>query len=205
MDIRGKTVMVLGGYGEVGLAVCRRLFDEGPGALLVTSLLRHEAESAVAQLSQEAPLDCALVPLFGNIFVRWSLKDLSRQELQTDPGHVSTMIADSMGELTEEILTSSTLYRFIVDNRPHIIVDCVSTATGLAYQNIYQSYAQFFSDPARPLRHCRTGPGERPVRAVGGLHTAAHPPRSDPQRGYETGRYRRLPENGHHGHGRHGA
>ena len=143
MDIRGKTVMVLGGYGEVGLAVCRRLFDEGPGALLVTSLLRHEAESAVAQLSQEAPLDCALVPLFGNIFVRWSLKDLSRQELQADPGHVSAMIADSMGELTEEILTSSTLYRFIVDNRPHIIVDCINTATGLAYQNIYQSYAQF--------------------------------------------------------------
>jgi FlaA1/EpsC-like NDP-sugar epimerase len=38
MEIRNKRVMVLGGGGLVGMAVCRRMLEESPDELIVCSL-----------------------------------------------------------------------------------------------------------------------------------------------------------------------
>ena len=50
MDIQRKTVLVLGGWGLVGTAICRRLVKENPKRIIITSLLEREAKEAVAQL-----------------------------------------------------------------------------------------------------------------------------------------------------------
>ena len=55
MDITGKKVMVLGGWGLVGAAACRRLFSEKPKTVIVASLLKKEAEDACETYSKEAP------------------------------------------------------------------------------------------------------------------------------------------------------
>jgi len=50
MEIKGRTILVLGGYGLVGMAVCRQLMYEDPKSLIVSSLLEDEAYKAVERL-----------------------------------------------------------------------------------------------------------------------------------------------------------
>lgn len=134
--------MVFGGYGEVGSAVCRQLLLYNPKELIVTSLRKEEALSAVEELSREVPKSCKVIPWYGNIFVRWSLKDTPASEISVTPEYLHYMVNDIFEELTEEIISSSTLYRVILEYRPEIIVDCINTSTALAYQNVYQYYEE---------------------------------------------------------------
>jgi len=140
MDIKGKTVMILGGYGQVGSAVSRCLLSEEPAHLIVTSLRKEEVQAAVERLMPEAPGPCRLTPMHGNLFVRWSLKDVPPGEIAATRHYQRQVTEDVMGDLTEEVLTSSTLYRLISEHRPEIIIDCLNTATALAYQDVYQCY-----------------------------------------------------------------
>ncbi len=134
--------MVLGGYGEVGIAISRQLLLYSPKELIVTSLQQTEALAAVEELSREAPGSCKLTPFHGNLFVRWSLKDIPPWEISASPEYQRRVVDDNLSGLTKEILTSSTLYKVILEYRPEIIVDCINTATALAYQNIYHCYKE---------------------------------------------------------------
>ncbi len=146
MDINGKTIMILGGYGEVGMAVCRLVLKYNPARLVITSLREEEAVSAVNELSQEASESCSLVPFYGNMFVRWELKDKTLLEIAQDDMLLKKTVDDNLGELTDEMITSSTLYKAVIEHKPHIIVDCINTATALAYRNIFQSYESLIKD-----------------------------------------------------------
>ena len=53
MDVAGKSVLVLGGYGLVGQAVARRLIPEAPRRIVLLSLRREEAEEAVEDLVRD--------------------------------------------------------------------------------------------------------------------------------------------------------
>ena len=69
MDIQNKTVLVLGGWGLVGSAICRKLMEEKPKRIVVSSLLESEAKEAVALLRAEFPKagKSAFIPWWGNI------------------------------------------------------------------------------------------------------------------------------------------
>jgi len=142
LEIMDKTVMVLGGYGEVGIAISRQLLLYSPKELIVTSLQQSEALAAVEELSREASGSCKLTPFHGNLFVRWSLKDIPPWDLSASPENQRRVVDDNLSGLTKEILMSSTLHKVIVEYRPEIIVDCINTATALAYQNIYHLYKE---------------------------------------------------------------
>jgi hypothetical protein len=45
-----------------------------------------------------------------------------------------------MESFSDDILHRSTIYKIISRHKPHIIIDAVNTATGLAYQDIYRGY-----------------------------------------------------------------
>jgi len=137
MDIKGNKVLILGGWGLVGLAVCRRILEEQPGELIILSLEKWQSDEAVEILSKIT--DTKLVAEWGNIFVRKSLKDLSRKQIIFDNTHRSLLINDVLNDLSEEILDNSFLYQIIRKHQPHIIVDCVNSATSLAYQDIFTS------------------------------------------------------------------
>ena len=96
MDVRGKKVMVLGGYGEVGFAICRELLHQHPKALVVTSLRKEEALTAVGELRKEASNSVQLTPIHGNLFVRWSMKDASREEILSNPRYQSWLVEDAL-------------------------------------------------------------------------------------------------------------
>ncbi len=44
MDIKGKTILVLGGWGLIEQAICRRLIPEKPGKIVITSLHKRDAD-----------------------------------------------------------------------------------------------------------------------------------------------------------------
>jgi len=150
MEIKGNKLMVLGGFGEVGFAMCRRYLREDPSELIVSSLRKEETAEAITKLRPETPSSCKLIPVYGNLFVRWALKDFTREEILSNPQYQRWLVDDIFGELTEEILTSSTLYRVILKHRPKFIVDTINTATALAYQNVYQSYNDISQDLQSP-------------------------------------------------------
>ena len=139
MDIRNRKVMVLGGFGLVGLAVVRKLAQENPAEIIIGSLLEQEALEGVKQIKQEVRR-MRITPVWGNIFIRDSLKDLPREEIMNNPDYRARLVADTMEPLDEEIMAHSTLHQLISRHRPHIIIDTVNSATGMAYQDIYHSY-----------------------------------------------------------------
>ncbi len=140
MDIKGKTVLVIGGWGLVGSAVCRKFMEEQPRRMVVTSLLKEEALEAVEHLQQQYPSAGRnfFVPWWGNIFVRHQLKDLAREEILADATYRAMVIDDILDELTPQVLKRSSLYHLLLEYKPDIVVDCVNSATAIAYQDIFQ-------------------------------------------------------------------
>ncbi|MGA9362964.1 MAG: short-chain dehydrogenase [Bacteroidota bacterium] len=147
MEIEHKTVLVLGGWGLVGSAVCRRIMGEKPGRLVVTSLLRREAEEIVQTLRQEYPGlgKDFFIPWWGNIFVRHEMKNLSREEILHDPRLRACLLEDTLGELTDAVLKRSTIYRLLSKFKPTILIDCINSATAIAYQDVFQSAREVLS------------------------------------------------------------
>ncbi len=140
MDIQGKTILVIGGWGLVGSAVCRKFMAEHPRRIVVTSLRKEEALEAVAALRHDFP-DAGtkfFIPWWGNIFVRDQLKDLPRETIIGSATYRAMLIEDMLDELSGPVLKRSSLYRLLQKYRPDIVVDCVNSATGIAYQDIYQ-------------------------------------------------------------------
>jgi hypothetical protein len=65
---------------------------------------------------------------------------LNRNELLEDPVRRRKMIHDMVDELDTKMLKESCIYQMLAKFKPDIIIDCINTATGIAYQNIYSSY-----------------------------------------------------------------
>jgi len=141
MNIQGRTVLVLGGSGLVGTAICRKLVDERPKRIIVTGLLRSEAEDAVATLRREYPSAGRnfFVPWWGNIFVRHTLKDTRREDIINNPSTRGMLIEDILDELDRHVLQRSALNRLLHSHRPDVIIDCINSATAIAYQDIFSS------------------------------------------------------------------
>jgi NAD(P)-dependent dehydrogenase (short-subunit alcohol dehydrogenase family) len=152
VDIEGKNALVLGGNGLVGMAVCRRLLARRPAGLVVASLRRDEAEAGAGELRRAFPEAAERIrPAWGDILLRAEWQDGQpgvhpRTSVLADPVKRRRLVADILDELNEDILQSSLLYQLILGTAPgmdrtpaQIVVDCVNTATAVAYQNIFQT------------------------------------------------------------------
>ena len=141
MDIHGRTVLILGGSGLVGLAVARRLLRHEPRSLVLTALTRDEAEDAVRELREEGevPAGTDLVAEWGDLFLPEAVKDRSRASVLADAEVRGHLLDDLYGQLTAETVERSALGALVLRHRPDIVVDCVNTATVLAYQNLFES------------------------------------------------------------------
>jgi hypothetical protein len=138
MDLSGKRVLVLGGYGLVGQAVARRLLEEKPAEVILLSLKREEAEEAVQAVAGEAG-ETHLAAAWGDVFAFADLKDLPRREVYAQPAERARLIESLLEPLSEAAAAQYFLYRLVTETRPDVIVDSVNTATGIAYQDIYKT------------------------------------------------------------------
>jgi NAD(P)-dependent dehydrogenase (short-subunit alcohol dehydrogenase family) len=141
VDIAGKSVLILGGYGLVGQAVARRLIRESPRRLVLLSLHREEAEEAVAAVEAEAGA-IEVEPAWGDVFTFTDVKDAPRRDTFSDAKQRARLIESLIAPLTEEAAAGYYLHELIVTRRPDVIVDAVNTATGIAYQDIYKTSGQ---------------------------------------------------------------
>lgn len=141
MVITNKSVLVLGGWGLVGSAICRKLMEENPKQIILTSLKESEAKEACETMRREYPKAGRkfFVPWWGNIFVRNEFKDLTREEILNDQHKRTKFLDDVIEELTPEVLERSSLYQLITKYKPDIVIDCINSATAIAYQDIFQS------------------------------------------------------------------
>ncbi len=140
MELKGSTVLILGGAGLVGEAVARALLDHGPRRVVIAGLLQEEAEESVAELKEEfADGDARIDPFWGDLFVPDDMKDRPRWELLDDPVARNRLVNDLYGELTDEVYRRSALGRLLLDVRPDVVIDSINTAGALAYQNFFSS------------------------------------------------------------------
>ncbi len=126
MNINGKKVLILGGYGLVGTAVCRELLTQRPAEIVLHSLREEEAEEARQQALSEAG-GTHISTAHGNIL-----------GLVNEVDRLDEVWAH-LRQLEDQNLPSFKLYRLLTELRPDIVVDCVNTATAIAYADVYTS------------------------------------------------------------------
>jgi hypothetical protein len=129
LNIEGRKVLVLGGYGLVGIAVCRELLARRPREIQIHSLRASESEEARRELVPEQG-DTILSVSCGDIF---GLAEREGGWPQADRIHAQ------LGALTDAALPDFLLYRLLVEGRPDLVIDCVNTATGIAYRDIFSA------------------------------------------------------------------
>ena len=126
MDIKGHKVLVLGGYGLVGIAVCRELLPRRPAEIQIHSLRREESEEARSELAEEAG-DTRLTVSWGDIF---GLNHEAPRRAQ---------IHSQLAQLSDDNLGAFLLHSLLNEARPQIVIDCVNTATGIAYRDMFHA------------------------------------------------------------------
>lgn len=138
MDIAGRRVVILGGSGLVGMAIARRLLPFGPARLVVGGLREEEARGAVEELALEPGAgDVELVPTWGNLFLREADRERPRAELAAEATSRRALLEDLFGPLDEEAFRRTALFTLLETHRPHLVIDCVNTATAIAYQDLF--------------------------------------------------------------------
>ena len=140
MDIRNRTVLVLGGWGLVGSAICHKLMEERPKRMVVTSLLEREAVAAAHALQRDFPKAGKkfFVPWWGDIFVRHALKDKPRDELLRKESTRQMLIDDLLDDLSQEVLERSSIFHLLTKYKPDVVIDCINSATAIAYQDVFK-------------------------------------------------------------------
>ncbi len=145
MDLSGRRVMVLGGSGLVGRAVARRILDYRPRHLVLLGLRESEVTEAAEELARRQA-GVEIVTVWGDVFLPADLANLDRAQILADPALRSRLLADTFGELSEEILRRSQFFQLLMRFRPEIVIDCINTATAFAYQNVYSSALELLQD-----------------------------------------------------------
>lgn len=141
MDIKNKTVLILGGWGLVGSAVARRIVEDKPKKIILTSLKKEEAESICSELKAEFRKPQGFFePWWGNIFVRNEFKDMPREKYLNDHNKRMKVLHDIVNEMNEDMLKKTSFYNMMKKYKPDIVIDCINTATAIAYQDLYHAY-----------------------------------------------------------------
>lgn len=160
MNIKGTTVLVLGGAGMVGRAVCRELMGEEPARIVVASMAEPEVRAAIEGLTEEhrrlgslrgkplAPVE--FIPEWGNIFVREGLHHRTFGDIVSDPAARRQLVHDTFEPLDAEALAHFFLYQMVTRHNPDIIVDAVNTATGVAYSDVFSRAREVLADLDAP-------------------------------------------------------
>jgi hypothetical protein len=126
LNIENRKILVLGGYGLVGMAVCRELLTRKPREIQIHSLRIEESEKAREELSPEAG-DAAISVSAGDLFGL------------TEGGSRREKIRAELHPLSDDHLSVFLLYRLLAESKPDVVIDCINTATGIAYGDIFKS------------------------------------------------------------------
>ncbi len=144
MQITGAKILILGGWGLVGSAICRKLMSHNPAKLIITSLRESEAKEAVEDLRKEYKnVDPNMFEAkWGNLFTRNEWKDNPPSDVINNKDSRNKLIEDIFNDLDNEVLSNSSLYTVMKETSPDLVIDCINTATGIAYLDIFKTTNQ---------------------------------------------------------------
>jgi len=134
MELRDRTVMILGGSGLVGHAVARRLLGAAPRRVVLVALFEDEVR-ATARALEPYRGRTTIEVAWGNVFLPASLAPLERGSVMANPEHRRLMLQDLLSELTDDVFHRSFLSRLLLKYKPDAVVDSINTATAFAYQD----------------------------------------------------------------------
>lgn len=156
MNIENTTILVLGAAGMVGMAVCRELIEERPARIIVHALHEPRMHEAIAglqaelerfnRLSDAPPHSVEFVGEWGNVLVRDGLHTRSMASIMASPEDRRAVTLDILevpaSEQDHSALERFWLYQVIQRHRPDIVVDCINTATAIAYTDLHTTARQ---------------------------------------------------------------
>lgn len=148
MEIKDRTILILGGSGMVGRAVARKLLDFKPARIVLVALTEAEVVDAKDELNQIAG-STRIEALWGNIFVPSSVAKLTNAERIENPEHRRAVLDDLLGDMDDDVLHRSFLYEVFDKYKPEAVVDGINTATALAYTDVYHSAGQLLAAARR--------------------------------------------------------
>src|SRR5262245_3546078 len=131
-----KTIFILGGAGLVGTQISYQVArDLKPERIVIASLYENEVREHVQQLRKEFP-GIQFVELWGNIFVRAEFARSDRGDLLTNASRRRALYEDLFGSL-DGAYERSMLASAIRKHGADVLIDCVNTASGISYQDVY--------------------------------------------------------------------
>jgi hypothetical protein len=131
-----KTIFILGGAGLVGTQISYQVArDLRPEKIIVASLFQKEVRDLVHDLRKEFPA-IKFVELWGNIFVRSEFTRADRDELLASRPRRRALYDDLYGPL-DEAYDRSTLAKAVREHGADVLIDCINTASGISYQDVY--------------------------------------------------------------------
>ena len=133
MNIENRKILVLGGYGMVGMAVCRELLVRKPSEIQIHSFRMEESEAACQELAPEAG-STRLTPSAGDLFGLAEAGTSKRERIRAE---LQRLDAKDLGKFL--------LYNVLVEAKPDAVIDCVNTSTGIAYGDIFKAAERVLS------------------------------------------------------------
>src|SRR3989442_2102185 len=148
MELRDRTVMILGGSGLVGQAVARRVLAASPRRVVLVALFEEEVQAAAASLEPHRGR-AAIAMEWGDVFRPAALAKLGRGTVVASAEHRAVLLHDLLSELTEDTLGRSFLAQLLMKYRPDAVVDSINTATAFAYQDVVQAARELLERAAQ--------------------------------------------------------
>ena len=131
-----KSVFILGGAGLVGTQISYQIArDRKPEKIIIASLFQKEVRELAHDLRKEFP-SITFVELWGNIFVRSEFARADRDELLASPVRRRALYDDLFGPL-DGAYERSMLAAAVREHGADVLIDCVNTASGISYQDVY--------------------------------------------------------------------
>lgn len=132
--------MVLGGSGLVGYQVARKIAGQTDvKELVLVARYRRETNEAVRALQAEFP-NKKFRGYYGDIFLPGEpvapANEGERQPQRRDPALRRRLFEDTYQRF-DQAYRDSLLAKLLLRERPNVIVDCVNTATGISYQDVF--------------------------------------------------------------------
>ncbi len=131
-----KTILILGGAGLVGTQITHQIArDLRPEKIIIASLYHKEVRDVAHEMRKQFP-SIKFVEMWGNLFVREEFAKEDRQSLIASPTRRRALYDDLFGPI-DQAYERAMLTRAVREHRPDILIDCVNTASGISYQDVY--------------------------------------------------------------------
>src|SRR5215467_12916359 len=150
-----RCILILGGAGLVGTQVAHKVSRElEPEKVIIASLYQKEVSELTSELRREFR-HIKFIDLWGNLFVRCDLAFLGRKQTICARESRRALYDDLFGPMADAY-QSSTLVTAILEHKPDVIIDCVNTASGISYQDVYTNSVEI----RNALDNVESGPGD---------------------------------------------